>query len=239
MRITGPVLSMILVAGCSAPAASAQASGPPSQGTASPTAAPSTRQAPPGTTLIRDGTLHSGVTYATAGFAKQFTFVVPADTPDRFWFASETSLQHVVQVGNPALEGEGVAFYLPTGGFDADGTPGPVPSDFVAWLTTNPHLTVVERTDITVGGLPAVALKLHPHPETITTDLGGCHASEKCIPVASTSPDAALRPLVVLPEGEPMIVVVNLGAGQMLISEDPGTAFAPSQALVASLHFVP
>ena len=69
--------------------------------------------------------------------------------------------------------------------------------------------------------------------------MGLCHASEKCLPVASTAPDAPLRPLVILPGDEPVIVVVNLLVGQLLINEDAGTVFAPAQALVESLQFVP
>jgi len=59
--------------------------------------------------------MHPGVTYATTKFAVPFTVTVPADSPDRFWLSTSTSLARTLTIGHAESEGAGISFYLPTG----------------------------------------------------------------------------------------------------------------------------
>jgi hypothetical protein len=187
---------------------------------------------------MHDGTLNPGTTYATASFGLRFTLTVEPSKSERHWFATETSLTRQLEIGDPEMEGEGVQFYLPSGGYDRFGLQRAVPKDFVAWLKASPHLTVVKEQSTTVGGRPAVAVTVRAKQETIPTIMPGCH--DPCVLVASTIPDAPFRPLqIFFIDPTWTIVVVNTDAGQMLISEEGGAVQADVQKLVSTLQFVP
>lgn len=206
--------------------------------TASPSTTPSIAPAPSGMTLMHDGSLHPGTTYATAAFGVRFAVTVAPSTPQGLWLATETSLARQLEIGDPKEEGQGVQFYLPTGAYDADGNETALPSDFVSWLTSSPHLAVVSKQSTTVAGRPAVAVTVRVRQETVTTVSSLCH--EKCVLVASTKPDAPFRPLEIFASAPSWtIVVVNTDMGQLLISEESGATQAEVQKLVATLQFLP
>ena len=189
-------------------------------------------------TLMHDGSLHPGTTYATAAFGVRFAVTVAPSTPQGLWLATETSLARQLEIGDPKEEGQGVQFYLPTGAYDADGNETALPSDFVSWLTSSPHLAVVSKQSTTVAGRPAVAVTVRVRQETVTTVSSLCH--EKCVLVASTKPDAPFRPLEIFASAPSWtIVVVNTDMGQLLISEESGATQAEVQKLVATLQFLP
>jgi hypothetical protein len=240
VRTAAIVLALLLLAGCSSGASPTVAVGSPAvtSPSASAAASPTIAPAPPGMTLMRDGSLHAATTYATAAFGVRFAITVGKLAPDRHWFASETALVHQLEIGDPDLVGVGVQFYLPTAAYDADGNEEPVPADFVDWLATSPHLQVVSKRDITVGGRVAVAVTVRVRAETVPTVSSLCH--EKCVLVASTAPDAPFRPLELFASSIPWtVVVVDTDAGQLLISEESGSVQADAKKLVATLQFLP
>ena len=239
MRTCTGVLALILLAACTATGTRSAAPGSSSTQTAVPTstASPTVAPAPPGMTLMKDGTLRAGTTYATAGFGVRFALSIAASTT-RKWFAAETSLARQLEIGDPGLEGEGVQFYLPSAAYDADGNEEALPKDFVEWLASSPHLQVVSKSQTTVGGRRAEAVTVRVRAETVTTVSSLCH--EKCVLVASTAPDAPFRPLVLRASSLPWtIVVVDTDAGQLLISEEPGSVQADVKKLVKTLQFLP
>jgi hypothetical protein len=242
-RVLGALAFTLVLCACATSGRSASAGASPvTSPRASPGASPTlvVAPAPSGTTLIRDGFLVGGTTYATSTFAERFTITVPADLPVNFWLATSTSLTRTIEFGNPQAEGAGVTFYLPTGAYDANGSAAPVPTDFVTWLQQNPHLTVSLPKSVTVGGKPATELDLTVKTETITQPSGLCQGGEKCVLVASTAPEASVRPLLIHPGDATKVLVVNLPGRQMLIAFIPGAAIQPqAERLVATLQFVP
>ncbi|MFI5041334.1 MAG: hypothetical protein ACHQNA_05715 [Acidimicrobiales bacterium] len=183
--------------------------------------------------------MHPGVTYSTVAFAVRFTLSIAADTPDNTWLSSSTGLVRQVHVGIPAEEGLGMTFYVPTGGFDASASPAPMPTDFRTWLTSDPQLQVIATKQTRVGGLPAARLEVAADPSKIPTPAGRCPVGSSCVLVASTAPDAPLRPLLVFPGDPAVVYVVNLPNGsQLLINLDAGGTLTESDALLQTLQFV-
>lgn len=242
-RRWGVVIGLLaLAAACAGPAPSASApaasnSAAASGGTQS--ASPTPLDIPPGVTLLRDGTLRSGVTYATLHFAIPFTVTVPTSTPDRFWFATSTSLTRAIAIGDPEAEGSGIAFYLPTGGFNGDGSPAPLPADFVTWLEHDPELSASQPRAVSVGGRPATQLDVAAIPGEISAVPGLCPAHLSCVLVASTTPEAPLQPLLIYPGIPQRVIVVDVDGGQLLIDIQPDVVVRrPAQRLLASLEFL-
>ena len=233
------VLTLVLASACSAVTGSPV----PSQQSASTAASvPSPSPAvspPPGTTAMRDGSLKPGLTYVTPHFAAPFTIVVPKRTPSGFWFATSTGLSRVLSIGNPESEGAGVEFELPSGGFETDGTAAAEPDDFVAWLEQDPQLSASKPRSIKVGGFDATQVDVAAVASKIPTPPGLCPAHLQCVLVASTDPDAPLRPLLVYPGLAQRIIVVDLPQGQLLIDVQPDVAVrGPAKQLVRSLKFL-
>jgi hypothetical protein len=73
----------------------------------------------------------------------------------------------------------------------------------------------------------------------IPTPPGLCPAHLQCVLVASTDPDAPLRPLLVYPGLAQRIIVVDLPQGQLLIDIQPDVAVrGPAEQLIGSLKFL-
>jgi hypothetical protein len=187
---------------------------------------------------MRDGFLAPGTTYSTAAFAVRFTLAVPAATPPNRWLSTSTGHERQLHVGDPAQEGIGMSFYLPTGGYDDTSTPAVMPPDFVAWMRSDPQLEVLSSKPAQVGGQPATRLEVEADASKISTAPGLCPVNSACVLVASTTPDLPVRPMLIFPGEVQVVYVVNLASGQLLIDLDGGSTEAPCEALLQTLRFV-
>ena len=237
------VLTLLLASACSAGTGRTVPSQQSATATMSATAGPASPSPavspPPGTTAMRDGSLKPGQTYVTPHFAAPFTIVVPKRTPSGFWFATSTTLSRVIFIGHPESEGAGVEIDLPTGGFTTDGTPAAEPDDFIAWLEDDPQISASKPRSTKVGGFDATQIDVAAVADKIPTPPSLCPAHVQCVLVASTQPDAPLRPLIVYPGLAQRIIVVDLPQGQLLIDIQPDVAVrGPAEQLIGSLTFL-
>ena len=240
-RVLATLAIAVVTISCAGPSGSAvKSSGAIGSSAGSPAtgASPSSGFSPPaGAVSIRDGTLKSGTTYATSHFAVPFTVTIPSDTPDRFWFASSTTLMRALEIGNPEIEGSGIGWYLPTGGFDADGNPAAAPADFVQWIEDDPQISASRPRSVTLGGRAATQIDVAAIPERIPVQPSLCPVQDHCVVVASTDPDAPLRPLLIFPGLPQRIIVVELDTGPLLIDIQPGVVRQQAERLIASMQF--
>lgn len=238
-RFLTVAVALSLLAGCgSAPAASTTLN-PTSRPSASGAALSPTPVVPSGATLLRDTFLKPGTIYVTAGFVPRFTFLVPPDMASNFWFASSTALTHTLTIGNPANEGTGVTMYQPTGGYDYAGQSAPLPTDMVAWLTQDPQLQASAPKQVTVGGIAGTEVDVEAIPDKIPNPPSLCHTSSACVLVASTNPDAILRPLQVFQGESFRILILKVNGLLVMFWVDSGTIGAAAQRLIDSMKFLP
>jgi hypothetical protein len=238
-RLLTAVMALGLVAGCAGGTTGSATPSPtsrPSVGT--PVASP-TPVVPPGATLLRDTFLKPGTTYVTAGFLPRFTFSVPSDAATNYWFTSSTALTHTLTIGNPASEGAGVTIYQPTGGYDYAGQPAPLPTDMVAWLTQDPQLHASAPKPVTVGGVAGTEVDVAAITAEIPNPPSLCHTNSACVLVASTNPDAPLRPLQIF-QGETFrILILEVKGLPVVFWVDPGSVGVEAQKLIDSMEFLP
>jgi len=76
-------------------------------------------------------------------------------------------------------------------------------------------------------------------PSKIPAIPGLCPLREACVLVASTAPDAPLRPLLIYAGAAQRVIVAAAAQGQLLIEIDPEVeVHAPAERLLASLKFL-
>jgi len=238
-RFLTVAVALSLLAGCGGASLASATQKPTSRPTAESPAVSPTPVVPSGATLLRDTFLKPGTTYVTAGFVPRFMFSVPPDVDPHFWFASSTAFTHTLTIGNPASEGAGVTIYQPTGGYDYAGNAAPLPTDLVAWLTGDPQLRASTPKPVTVGAVAGTEVDVQAIPDKIPNPPGLCHTSSACVLVASTDPDASLRPLQIF-QGETFrILILKVNGLPVIFWVDGGTVGAAAQKLIDRMEFLP
>jgi hypothetical protein len=108
-----------------------------------------------GALQVRAGTvLSAGTTYTTPYFTPAFTFVGQG-----CWISRGDDVSSAAIWNNPGDMGNGaVQIMRPGSVLDANGTPGPLPADLVAWIRARSDLSVGTPTSVSVGGYPGTLL---------------------------------------------------------------------------------
>jgi hypothetical protein len=146
--------------------------------------------------------------HEVATFEPSFTFTIEGK---KTWRAREENLRLIVLTPESS---DRLVIARPDRVFTFEGGSPQLtgaPSDLTAWIESNPHLRIVARSDVTIGGIGGAALDVVV--KSAAQDMAGCP-----IPCVPLFPIHAETPLFLAEGQKARFIVVSVEDEQLLIA---------------------